>query len=160
VKLQVNDVAVSNQPFERRDINPTYCVHMEVQMKTLLVVKALVEIGAGLAFAFVPSWTMSILFGAQLDTAAGVLACRIIGAPIFTLGLACYLTRNDSRSPAATGLVMALLFYDVAFIVMLLVGRLNVGSGIGLWPVVLLHAGLAICSLLCLRKDVSIVRTV
>jgi hypothetical protein len=128
-------------------------------MKTLLIVKAVVEIGAGLAFAFLPSWTMSILFGAQLDTAAGVLACRIIGAPIFTLGLACWLTRNDSRSPAATGLVMALLFYDIVFIVMLLIGRVSVGSGIGLWPVVLLHSGLAICSVLCLRKDASIVRT-
>lgn len=121
-------------------------------MKTLLLVKAVIEILAGLAFAFIPALTMSILFRAQVDSAAGVFVCRAIGVPIFTLGLACWLARNDSRSPAATGLVRALLFYDVAFIAVLLFGRLSVGSGIGLWPAVLLHSALAIFSLLCLRK--------
>jgi hypothetical protein len=128
-------------------------------LKTLLVVKSAVEILAGLAFALLPSLTMSILFGAQLDTAAGVLTCRIIGAPIFTLGLACWLASNDSRSPAAAGLVKALLLYDLAFIVMLLLGRVSVGSGIGLWPVALLQLGLASYSLLCLRNEASIVRS-
>ena len=127
-------------------------------MKTLLIIKSAVESGVGLLFACLPAWVFSLLFGEPLDSPLGICASRIIGAALFTLGLACWLARNENRNPAATGLIAALLFYDVAFVFILVAGRLGFGfSGIGLWPVVVLHSGLAVCSLLCLRKDTAVV---
>jgi hypothetical protein len=53
------------------------------------------------------------------------------------------LTRHDSQSRAAIGLVVALLFYDSAVVVIFLFARLGAGlSGIGLGPAVVLHSGL------------------
>jgi hypothetical protein len=52
----------------------------------------------------------SLLFGEPLDSPLGICASRIIGAALFTLGLACCLARNENRNPAATRLIAALLF--------------------------------------------------
>jgi hypothetical protein len=128
-------------------------------MRTLLIVKSAVEIGAGLLFACFPAWTFSVLFGEPLDSPLGIRASRIIGVALCTLGLACWLARNDSGSHAATGLMAALLLYDVAFAFILVAARLGSGlSGIGLWPVAVLHSGLAIWSSICLKKGTAVVR--
>jgi hypothetical protein len=130
----------------------------EFLMKTLLSVKATVEIFAGLAFTFFPSWVFSLLFGERFDSSQGIRASHIIGAALATLGVACWLARNDSRSHAAAGLIVALLLYDVAFVFILVSAYFGAGiAGVTLWPVVVLHSGLAICSLLCLRKDPAVV---
>lgn len=63
------------------------------------------------------------------------------------------MARNDSQSRAATGLIVALLFYDAAVVVIFLLARLALGlAGIGLWPAVALHSGLGVWSFLGLRK--------
>ena len=126
-------------------------------MKTLLLVKTGVEVSAGLAFAAYPSRLMFILLGQALDAPAAIAAVRMFGAAIFALGLACWLARKDSGSPAAKALIMALLFYDAAFIGVLLASRFSRGlSGVGLWPVVILHSALAIYSLICLRQGLVV----
>jgi len=66
----------------------------------LLIVKSAVEIGAGLLFGCFPAWVFSLLSGEALDSPLGIRASRIIGAALITLGLACWLARNDHRSPA------------------------------------------------------------
>jgi hypothetical protein len=131
----------------------------EVPLKTLLIVKSAVEILAGLAFALFPGELFLILLGTPLDSPAGLYAFRMFGAAIFAIGLACWLANDDSESVASRGLIMAMLLYDVAFVAILLSARLGARlSGIGLWPVVLLHSGLGISSLLCLRKGTTVVR--
>jgi hypothetical protein len=122
-------------------------------MKTLLIAKAAVEVGAGLALAFFPSLLASLLLGSPLDIPVGTVIARMAGAALLTLGIACWLARNDSQSRAATGLIVALLFYDAAVVAIFLFARLAIGlSGIGLWPVVIVHSGFGVWSLLCLRK--------
>ena len=131
----------------------------EVPLKALLIVKSAVEILAGLAFALFPASLFIILLGTPLAP-GGLFAFRMFGAAIFAMGLACWLTRDDSESPAARGLIMAMLIYDAAFVAILLSARFGGRlSGTGLWPVVVLHSGLGISSLLCLRKSPTVVRT-
>jgi hypothetical protein len=130
-----------------------------VLLKTVILVKFAVETLAGLAFALFPSVLFVIVFGVPLD-GPGAYAFRMFGAAIFAMGLACWLACNDSASPAARALVVAMLFYDVAFVIILLVARFGEGlSGIALLPVVLLHSTLGIWSLFCLRKGPTVVRT-
>jgi hypothetical protein len=121
-------------------------------LKTLLIVKATAEALTGLALVLLPSLLVFLLLGASLDTPVGTVVARMAGAALLTLGIACWLARNDSKSRAATGLIAALLFYDAAVVVIFLVARLALGlSGIALWPVVVLHSGLGVWSLRCLR---------
>lgn len=126
-------------------------------MKTLLFTRAMVEMLAGLAFALLPSALFLILLGVPLD-ASGSYAFRMFGGAIFVIGLACWFAREDSASTAAKGLVTATAFYDFVFIAILLASRFVGGlSGIALWPTVVLHSGLAVSCLLCLRQG-SVVR--
>lgn len=126
-------------------------------MKTLLFAKAAVEMLAGLAFALFPGALFLILLGVPLD-ASGAYAFRMFGAAIFAIGLACWLAREDSASTAVRGLVTATAFYDFVFVALLLAARFVGGlSGIALWPTVVLHLGLAVSCLFCLRQG-SVVR--
>lgn len=121
-------------------------------MKTLLFAKAAVEMLAGLAFALFPSSLFLILLGAPLDT-AGAYAFRMFGGAIFAMGFACWLARDASDTSAARALIMAMLLYDAVFVALLLSARLAAGlTGVALWPTVVLHLGLAVSSLFCLRQ--------
>jgi hypothetical protein len=131
----------------------------EVSMKTLLIVKSAVEVLAGLMFALLPSFVISVLFAVPLDAPAAISATRMLGAAILAMGLTCWLARNDSESLAARGIIAALLFYDAAAVIVLLLARFDMGlSGIGLSPAVVLHSGLGIASVICLRKSLSVSR--
>jgi len=131
---------------------------VEVSLKRLLIVKSTVEILAGLAFALFPGSLFVILLGTPLAL-GGLFAFRMFGAAIFAMGLACWLACSDSESRTARGLVLAMLIYDAAFVAILLLARFGSRlSGIGLWPVVILHSGLGIASLLCLKKSPAVVR--
>lgn len=122
-------------------------------MKALLIAKSLVEIGAGLGLALFPSMAVSLLLGSPLDVLAGMVICRFAGAALLALGIACWLARADTQSRAVAGLITALLFYDGGVVVVLLSARYAMGlSGIAFWPAVILHSGLGVWSLLCLRK--------
>jgi hypothetical protein len=82
----------------------------------------------------------------------------MFGGAIFAIGVACWLARENSGSTAARGLITATAFYDFLFVAILLAARFVGGlSGIGLWPTVALHLGLAFSSLFCLRQG-SVVR--
>ena len=121
-------------------------------MKSLLVVSAWLETITGVALIVSPAAPVSLLLGAALDTPVGVVLARLAGAALLALGLACWLARGDGRSPAARGLVVAMLFYDLAAAAMLLYAGLGLLlSGVGLWPAVLLHLVLAVWCTRCLR---------
>jgi hypothetical protein len=114
-------------------------------MKTLLIVKAAVEVLAGLALGLVPSVVVPLLIGSPLDASSGVVVARMAGAALFTLGIACWLARKDSQSRAAIGLLVALLVYDAAVVAVLLYAHFGMGLyAIGLWPAIVLHSGLGI----------------
>jgi hypothetical protein len=123
-------------------------------MKTLLVVTALLEAAAGFALATCPSLFISLLLGSPLDMRSGSVVGRLAGVALLTLGLVCWLARNDHQSSVTAGPVAALLFYNAAVATLLVYARLGLGlSGIGLWPTVALHAALALWCIACLRTS-------
>ncbi len=122
-------------------------------MKTLLIVKSVVEVGAGLALLLVPSMVVSLALGIPLELPVALVLARCVGAILLAVGIACWMARNHGEGRTAIGLIVALLGYDVSVVVVLLIARLAEHlSGIALWPAVCLHSGLGVWSLLCLRK--------
>jgi len=109
-------------------------------MKRLLLVTAALEVAAGVALVIVPSLGVALLLGARLDTPAALTVARVGGTGLFTLGMACWLARADAHSRAATGLIDALTFYNVAVVVVLAYAGVGLGMrGLLLWPAVVLH---------------------
>jgi hypothetical protein len=112
--------------------------------KSLLSVTGVLEAATGLALLAMPSVVVVLLLGAPPGTPAGVTVSRVVGAAMLALGVACWLARDDVASRAAKGLIAAMLLYNVAVVVVLVLAWTSSGSvGIGFWPVVLAHAGLA-----------------
>ena len=85
-------------------------------MKSLLILTALIELGAGLALAAVPSTAIRLLVGEKVEIPAALTVARIGASALLALGLACWFARNDSRSGAAKGLIAAMLFYNAAVV--------------------------------------------
>jgi hypothetical protein len=122
-------------------------------MRKLLTVTALLEAAAGFALAASPSLLIPLLIGSPLDTRTGSVVGRLAGVALLTLGLVCWLARNDQQSRVTAGPVVAMLFYNVAVATLLAYARLGLDfSGIGLWPTVALHAALALSCIACLRN--------
>ena len=120
-------------------------------MRTLLVVTAVIEGATGLALALSPALPDSLLLGPPLNTPGGIVA-RIAGAALLSLGVACWLARNDENSRAARGLIAAMVLYNAATVAVLAYAGMGLGlSGIGLWPAVVLHAALGVWCVACLR---------
>ena len=113
--------------------------------KSLFVVTAVIEAGAGLALMTWPSAAVMLLLGSSLDTPAGLILGRVAGAALLALGVACWLARRDAESPSAAGLIVAMLLYNSTTVLFLAIA--NIGSGlvgIALWPAVALHAAMAV----------------
>lgn len=122
-------------------------------MRAFLSVTALLEAATGFALATFPSPLVSVLIGSPLDTRSGSIVGRLAGAALLTLGLVCWMARNDQQDRATARLIGAMLFYNLAATTLLLYARLGLGlSGIGLWPAVIVHAVLALWNIACLRS--------
>lgn len=108
-------------------------------MKKLLTITALIEGATGLGLLIVPSVIARMLLGATLDASVAVTVARVAGAALLSLGVACWLARDDGRA-----LVVAMLFYNVIAVAILAYAAVGLAlSGIGLWPAIGLHTALA-----------------
>jgi hypothetical protein len=122
-------------------------------LKTLLVVTAAIEVGAGVALVLSPSMFVSLLLGTALDLPAGLVTTRIAGAALLSLAVACWQVRQDAQSRAAMGLVAAMLLYNAAVIAILIHAGILMGLiGIAFWPAVLLHTAMLVWCVTCLRS--------
>jgi len=130
-----------------------------IRTKLLFIVTAVSEAGTGLVLLVSPALLAAILIGAPFETLADSVVGRVAGAALLTLGLACWLARNDEQSRAATGLIVAMLLYNVATVLVLAFAGLGWRLlGVGLWPAVVLHALMAGWCLACLRLNRSKLR--
>jgi hypothetical protein len=108
-------------------------------MKKLLTFTAIIEAATGVGLLAAPPMIARLLLGATLDAPAAVTVARVAGAALLALGVACWLARNDGRA-----LVVAMLFYNVIAVAILAYAAVGLAlSGIGLWPAIGLHTGLA-----------------
>ena len=119
----------------------------------LLIVTALAETAAGVMLLVSPTLVVALLLGASLDAPPALVVARMAGAALFSLGCACWLARNDGPNGAVPGLVAAMLLYNSVAVAVLA----NAGAGARLvgvlmWPVVGLHAALAVWCIACLRS--------
>ncbi len=121
-------------------------------MRTLLTITAAIEVGTGVTLAIAPSPVVQALLGTPLDSTAGLVMSRILGAALVSLGTACWLARDDAQGRTAAGLVAAMLLYNVAIVSIMAYAHLSLGtSGFGLTSAVILHSVLAVWCVSCLR---------
>ena len=120
----------------------------------LLIVTALVEVGAGLPLLCLPSVPIALLLGVDRAAPESSVVARVAGASLCSLGAACWLARKDARSRAATGLIAAMLLYNTTVAAILAFAGIVDGLvGICLWPAVVLHAAMAGWCVACLRDS-------
>lgn len=113
---------------------------------------AALEAGAGIALMGQPSAMATLLVGAPLATPAAVSVARVGAAGLLSLGVACWLARRDAQSIAASGLVAAMLLYNVSAVAVLGAAGLQLQpTGVALWPAVIVHAAMAAWCLAGLR---------
>ena len=115
--------------------------------RTLLIVTAFIEAGAGGALLLVPSMAVEFLLGEGLTSPQALVVARIGGAALISVGVACWLGRTGERR-WQSGLVRGMVIYNFAVPLLLLQSWIASGpGGIGLWPAVVLHTGLGVwCS--------------
>jgi hypothetical protein len=100
-----------------------------------------------------PTVVIQLLLGANISGEA-IPWGRLAGVALLALGIACWLARGDAESPAARGLVTGMLAYNSGAVgVFGTAGSQSHTVGIALWPVVILHAVMAIwCVSILFRK--------
>ncbi len=105
---------------------------------------AWIELGAGIALAFLPGTAAELLLGSSVGTSVGMMVGRVAGAALLALGVACWGARRDKESRAARGLTAGMLLYNVAVVALLVWAGLGQGLiGLAIWPAVLLHTAMA-----------------
>jgi len=120
----------------------------------LLLVTAIVEIGAGLFLLILPSVPLALLLGVEQATLEATFIGRVAGAALLAIGVACGVGRKGDCTPAQLGLLIGVLIYDAAVAVLLAYAGLVLNfAGIALWPAVVLHTILAVWCVICLRAS-------
>ena len=122
-------------------------------MNRLLTVTAIIEAATGLGLIVVPAMVVRLLLGAEISGASIPLG-RVAGMALLALGVACWLAHYDEQSRAATGLVSAMVLYNLGTMIILgAVGIRSQSVGILLWPAVVLHGAMAVWCCFCLWQS-------
>ena len=128
-------------------------------VNSLYVTTAVIEAGAGLALLCLPSAAAKLLLSTPLQEPSACVVARVGGAGLLTLGVACWLARNDAQSSAARGLLAAMVVYNlVVALVLAAAGLRSKPVGIILWPAVVLHTAMTAWCVVSLRHP-SIAQT-
>ncbi len=117
-------------------------------VRYLLIVTSVLEGATGLALMAMPSLIALILLDSSLNDSASVIITRVAGAALVSIALVCWFSRNIE---GLSGLVIALLFYNLAAVVFLGYAGLHEDlNGIALWPVIASHIVMTAWSAKCL----------
>jgi len=124
-----------------------------MNIKSLLIVTALIEAATGIALLVAPSVIVELLLGAGLSSPQSLVLGRIAGAALVSIGVACWMARKSEHSDARTGLVTGIFIYNIAVPVLLIYAAIALEMhGILLWPAGILHVMLGFWCLACLRS--------
>ena len=93
-----------------------------MKLSNFLVVKAVISLAFGIAFALVPAAVMS-LYGITLDL-GGAFMARFLGACLIGIGLICWLDRNADPQ-VLQGITLALCIGDTVGFIVALLGQLS-----------------------------------
>jgi hypothetical protein len=122
--------------------------------KNLLVLTAVLEAATGIALLAVPAAVVLPLLGVLLDAPGGLVIARVTGAAILSLGLVCWLARDDGRTRPGRAIITAMLVYNVVVAVLLIYAGVVPGlTAIGLWPAAGAHTMLAVWCAASLRSS-------
>src|SRR5689334_747964 len=94
-------------------------------MKSLLTLTAALESCTGLAIVVAPSSVVFVLLGTSTVSPASLVLGRLLGAALLSLGTACWFARIDAPCRTAAGLVAAMLFYNIAVVLLLSYARIG-----------------------------------
>jgi hypothetical protein len=93
-----------------------------MKLSNFLVVKAVISLAFGIAFALVPAAVMS-LYGVTLDL-GGAFMARFLGACLIGIGLICWIDRNADPQ-VLQGITLALCIGDTVGFIVALLGQLS-----------------------------------
>jgi hypothetical protein len=97
-------------------------------MKALLTITAIIEAGTGVVFAVAPSQGVLLLVGtSSWESPTSLVISRVLAAALLSLGAACWLARDDVQSRSTSGLIVAMLIYNIAAV--LILGYARIGQG-------------------------------
>src|SRR5713101_2491784 len=81
--------------------------------KNLFIATAIIEAGGGLAMASLPALVIGLLLGVPEPSPEALIFARLSGAALLTIGVACWLARDDRGSRSQHALLWAILIYNV-----------------------------------------------
>jgi len=114
-------------------------------MRKFFIAMAVVEMLTGLVLIVSPPMLAWLLLGSLLDAPPAIIIARIGGVALLSLGIACWFASRDENSPAAAGVMAAMVLYNCGAVILLAYAGIGLGlSGLGLWPAVLVHTALAV----------------
>jgi len=122
-------------------------------MKTLFLVTSLLESIAGISLIAAPSFVSSLLLGVPIEFPGSRVVAGIGGAGLLSIGLVCWLARDEGLSRAGSAILSAVTFYNIAAMAILV--HAWFGSQLGglvLWLAVILHAALFVWCIMA-RRD-------
>jgi len=112
---------------------------------------SVVEVGTGLVLLIDPAIVVTLLLGAEVS-GVGTLLGRCFGIALLALGLACWPSRQRAESGAPA--FRAMLIYNVLIALYLAyLGTVAHLGGLLLWPVVALHAVVALLLVCTWRNE-------
>jgi hypothetical protein len=119
------------------------------------MVTAIFEGATGAALLVAPSVPARLLLGVDQTSPEVAVVARVAGAALLAIGVMCWFARSDRHGSAHLGVLIGVVFYDMAAAGILAYAGLFLDLvGIALWPAVVLHSALAVwCVLsLCIKS--------
>ena len=120
--------------------------------RTAVMIAAWIEILVGASFILALNAQSQLIFGVTTEGTGAVFA-RLAGIGLIALGIACLPSNLAATRKVA---IRTLLIFNVATTILFAwVAVATTFSGVVLWPVVIMHAVLAIVLALALRNEAS-----
>lgn len=125
-----------------------------MNLKNFLFLNAILFVPFGIAMVILPN-ALFPLFGIDLD-ADGTVMARVFGSALLTIGLMCYLVRNDSTSSNGIKAILIgnFLFHTIDAVSTLIASLNGVMNALG-WMFFGLHAALSVGFLYFLTRKMK-----